>query len=86
MDGAVLDALNGKHYELETLDNDLVRVESAGRVIRVGIKDETGTPFSWWEPTHPFTEPPQDPMPDQRGWGFRVEKLSDEVTRATFTH
>jgi len=54
VDGAILDQLTGKQYDLPVFENDLVRVESAGRVIRVGIKDR-GMAFSWWEPTHPFS-------------------------------
>lgn len=85
MDGSVIDAISGKHYDLETFENDLVKVESAGRSIRVGIKDENGTPFSWWEPAYPFTSPPADvSWPSQNGWNFTVETPSPELTHGVF--
>lgn len=82
MDGAILDQLDGKHYDLPVFENDLVRVESAGRVIRVGIKDH-GTAFSWWEPTHPFSG--SRSLPQQRGWDFQVETPNENETRAIFS-
>jgi hypothetical protein len=82
MEGAILNQLDGKHYDLPVFENDLVKVESAGRVIRVGIK-ENGVAFSWWEPTHPFSGNRE--LPQQRGWDFRVETLSENETRAIFS-
>ena len=82
MDGAILDQLDGKHYDLPVFENDLVRVESAGRVIRVGIK-QNGAVFSWWEPFHPFYGNRE--LPQQRGWGFRVETPNENETRAIFS-
>lgn len=84
MDGSVLDALTGKHYDLETFENERVKVESAGRCIRVGIKNSAGALFSWWEPTYPFTPPPRK-LPKQDEWDFDVEAPTSEVTRAIFT-
>lgn len=78
-----LDALYGKHYEFDPLENKLVKVESGGDHIRVGIKNDEGALFSWWEPTHPFAPPPFD-MPKQGDWDFKVEAHSTEVTRAVF--
>jgi hypothetical protein len=86
MDGSVLDAISGKHYDLETFENELVKVESAGPCIRVGIKNGTGTPFSWWEPRYPFAAPPPGvSWPKQNGWEFTVEAPTQEETRAIFS-
>jgi len=82
VDGAILDQLTGKQYDLPVFENDLVRVESAGRVIRVGIKDR-GMAFSWWEPTHPFSG--NRSLPQQRGWDFQVETPNENETRAIFS-
>lgn len=85
MDGSLLDAAYGKHYVLETFENDLVKVESAGPCIRVGIKNSAGMPFSWWEPRYPFTPLPQDlGWPKQNGWEFTIETPTQEETRAIF--
>lgn len=84
MDGSTIDALQGKLYNLETLDNDLVIVESAGPCIRVGIKNADGVAFSWWEPRYPFTPPPQA-LPKQGKWEWEVEAPTSEETRAIFT-
>lgn len=84
MDGSVLDALTGKHYDLKTFENDRVKVESAGRSIRVGIKNRNGQLFSWWEPSYPFAPPPRMLL-KQDEWDFDVEAPTPEVTRAIFT-
>lgn len=86
MDGSVLDAISGKHYDLETFENNLVRVESAGPCIRVGIKDADGAFFSWWEPGYPFSAPVSGiSWPEQDGWQFTVEAPTQEEARAIFT-
>jgi hypothetical protein len=82
MEGAILDQLDGKQYDLPVFENNLVRVESAGRVIRVGIK-ENGMAFSWWEPTHPFSGNRE--LPNQRGWTFRVVTRNENETTAIFS-
>lgn len=82
MDGAFIDQIDGKHYDLLVFENEMVRIESCGRVIRVGIKKD-GIPFSWWEPTHPFKG--NFDLPQQNGWDFRVETPNNEETRAIFT-
>ena len=84
MDGQMIDAIKGKYYDLETLENDLVKVESAGPCIRVGIKNKGGEVFSWWEPRHPFLAPPPGSLPKQGEWDFAVEVLSTDEVRATF--
>lgn len=85
MDESVLDEIFGKHYKLETLNNDVVRVESAGNNIRVGIKDARGGPNSWWELTYPFAPPPAGvSWPKQNGWTFTVEAPSPEVAIGIF--
>jgi len=82
VDGALLDQLTGKQYDLSVFENDLVRVESAGRVIRVGIKDQ-GITFSWWELTHPFSG--NRSLPQQRGWDFQVKTLNENEIMAIFS-
>jgi hypothetical protein len=82
MDGKFLDQMYGKHYDLPVFENDLVRVESVGRCIRVGIKD-CGVVFSWWEPRYPFFG--NQKLPDQRGWAFRVITPSENKTMAFFS-
>ncbi len=79
-----LDALTGKQYDLQTFDNHLVHVQSAGRCMRVGIKDSKGTVFSTWEPTHPF---PIESivLPKQGEWDFALETSTTDITRAIFT-
>lgn len=86
MDGSVLDAIYGKHYDLETFENELVKVEPAGLCIRVGIKNSAGMPFSWWELRYPFMPPPLGvSWPKQNGWEFTVEAPTQEETRAVFS-
>lgn len=78
MDGAVLDALTGKHYQLETLENDVVRVESAGSCIRIGIKNRGGQAFSWIEPGYPFQPPPPGYERMRQGeWDVSMLHVSD---------
>ena len=84
MDGAVLDAIMGKSYDLPVFENELVKVESAGRCIRVGFK-RNGVAFSWWEPTHPFyVMPEQKSLGKQNGWDVEIETRVTNVTKALF--
>lgn len=85
MNSGLIDFISGKQYDLETLENDLVRVESSGRCIRVGIKDSAGNPSSWWEPAYPFSAPPPGvSWPKQNGWHFSVEAPTPEQTMGIF--
>lgn len=85
MDGSVLDALQGKHYDLDTFENEVIKVESAGSVIRVAIKNDAGQLFSWWEPTHPFAAG-RDNLPKQGKWSFCTETPNENETHAVFTN
>jgi len=83
MDGIILDGLLGKQYEFAPFENEMVKVEAAGPRISVGFKNNAGTPYSWWEPTYPFTQPPPTlKLPPVNGWDFSVETSSPELTRA----
>lgn len=85
MDGKDLDALFGKYYDFQPFENEVVKVESAGPCIRVGIKDRKGVPFSWWEPRFPFSPPPPDVRwPSQNGWDFTVEVQDSYEARGIF--
>jgi hypothetical protein len=80
MDGALLDQISGKQYELPVFENEMVGIESAGPCIRVTFKWMKG---SWWEPRHPFP-PSRDDLPKQGNWDWRVETTSEDETCAIF--
>jgi hypothetical protein len=64
----------------------LVKVEPAGRCIRIGIKNAAGTPISWIEPGYPFLAPPpglQGAPID--GWEYRIEVPTPQEMRVIFT-
>src|SRR5689334_6531595 len=84
MDGYLIDEMCGKEYNLQTFENFLVKVESAGDCIRVGIKDKNGKIFSWLEPRYPFQIRTKE-MPKQDEWELTVETQSHESTSAIFT-
>jgi hypothetical protein len=83
MDGAYLDALQGKHYVFPVLDNDVVKVQSAGRSIRIGIKDDRSTESCWLEPAYPFTPQPFE-LPRQAGWKVTVGTDGPAVQTVVF--
>lgn len=85
MDGSIIDHIQGKRYDLKTFENEIVKVESAGRCIRIGIKNDSGVPFSWFEPTHPFYPTPSDiSWPSQNGWLYKEETPSEDVYKGIF--
>jgi hypothetical protein len=48
-----------------------LKVQAAGRCIRVGIKDDRAVEACWLEPTYPFTPQPFE-LPLQVGWKVTV--------------
>ncbi|HSX24865.1 MAG TPA: hypothetical protein VLG69_02785 [Candidatus Andersenbacteria bacterium] len=84
MEGSLMDALVGKQYELLTFENEVVKVESAGTVIQIGIKNELGKEFSWLEPQHPFRPLPLN-LPKQDKWDVSFEVPNEDEMRAIFT-
>jgi hypothetical protein len=83
MDGPQLDALQGKHYVLPVLDNDVVRVQAAGKCIRVGIKNREGIEAKWFDLAHPFLPAPPN-LALQEGWKCTFDIANDRDMRITF--
>ena len=73
-------------YDFDIFENDIVKIEPAGRCIRIGIKDANGREFSWFEPTHPFRPRPASiQIPPQNGWIIDEEETGTERTRYIFS-
>lgn len=84
MDGKQLDALQGVHYVLSPVDNDVVRVQAAGACIRVGIKNREGIEAKWFDLAHPFLPAPPN-LALQEGWKCTFDVANDRDIRIAFT-
>lgn len=82
MDPSKADAMYGKYFDFPVLDNDDIRVESAGHYVAVGFKSKLKKIICTLKLEHPFDK--NYTVPTGCKWDMTIEEATKHEIKISF--